>query len=109
MMVFTMMNTTALRCQKDYLFPIGEIKGHNDKPFVRIDFHIDLHGFKVIQYCSKNEDTRNSRCAGGNVQKWCGYGILLLIKRIYVSPHRTIVYMERISTTCHRENEMLYI
>ena len=27
--------------------PIGEIKGHNDTPFIRIDFHIDPHGFTV--------------------------------------------------------------
>ena len=33
-----------------FFFPIVEIKGHNDTPFIRIDFYINLHGFKMIQH-----------------------------------------------------------
>ena len=56
-----MMNTSACSLRRIIFFPIGEIQGHNDTPFNRIDFHINLHGFKMIHHY----DDRS----GGNAPK----------------------------------------
>ena len=50
LMILTMMNIVAHRVKRIIFFPIDEIKGHNDTPFIRIDFYIILHGFKMIQH-----------------------------------------------------------
>ena len=50
MMMFTMINTAVLSYRKNYLLSHRWNHGHNNMPFIRIDFHIDLHDFKAIQH-----------------------------------------------------------
>ena len=93
---------SALRYPKIIFFSIGEVQVHNDKSFIRIDFHIGLHGFTVIKHYTDRSviipkmQMQMSEVldgAGDNDQDLCGYSILLLINRIYVSPHRATINM----------------
>ena len=93
-----------LRCAiwRIIFLSIGEVQVHNDKSFIRIDFHIGLHGFTVIKHYTDRSviipkmQMQMSEVldgAGDNDQDLCGYSILLLINRIYVSPHRATINM----------------